>query len=174
MVRRSSRQGALLVATVGLAVVLVACGSDNKTSTAGSQSSTTQGTTATSAAPATTTTTAAASLLKTATNATFGTILTDASGKTLYTRDNDPAGGSTCTAGCLTTWPALLVPAGSSATLKAPTGVTAALTSFARTDGAGTQVLLGGKALYTYSGDAAAGDTKGDGVGGVWHVAKAA
>jgi predicted lipoprotein with Yx(FWY)xxD motif len=66
------------------------------------------------------------------------------------------------------------VPATSTGTLKAPTGVTAALTSFARSDSSGTQVLLGGKALYTYSADTAPGDTKGEGVGNVWHVAKAA
>ncbi len=170
MARISGKRAALAMVTVGLALGLVACGSDDKTDTATQSSTTVAATTPTTVAA--TTTTAAPSLLKTATNAQFGTILTDAAGKTLYTRDSDPAGGSSCTGGCIATWPALLVPAGSTGTLKAPAGVTAALTSFARSD-SGTQVLLGGKALYTFSGDSAPGDTKGEGVGNVWHVAKA-
>jgi predicted lipoprotein with Yx(FWY)xxD motif len=31
---------------------------------------------------------------------------------------------------------------------------------------------VAGKPLYRYAGDAQAGDVNGDGVGGVWHVAK--
>ena len=173
MARTTAKRAALAMVTVGLALGLVGCGSDDKTDTSASQTPTTAAAT-TPTTVAATTTTAAASLIKTATNAQFGTILTDAAGKTLYTRDTDPAGGSSCTGGCLATWPPLVVPAGSTATLKAPTGVTAALTSFTRPDTSTTQVLLGGKALYTFSGDAAAGDTKGEGVGNVWHVAKAA
>ena len=168
----SGKRAALALVTLGLAVGLAACGSDDKTDTSSSQTPSTAATTPTTAAV--TTTTAAPSLIKTATNAQYGTILTDAAGKTLYIRTSDPAGGSTCTAGCLATWPALLVPAGSTGTLKAPAGVTAALTSFARSDNTGTQVLLGGQALYTYAADTAPGDAKGEGVGGVWHVAKAA
>lgn len=173
MRRTTGKRAAVAMVTVALALGLVACGNDDDNESASSQTPTTAAATTPTTAAATTTT-AAASLLKTATNAQFGTILTDAAGKTLYTRDSDPAGGSTCTGGCAATWPPLLVPAGSTGTLKAPTGVTAALTSFARSDSSGTQVLLGGKALYTFSGDAAAGDTKGEGVGNVWHVAKAA
>ena len=173
MTKISAKRAALALVTVGLAVGLAACGSDDKKDTSASQTPTTAAATTPTTA-ATTTTTAAPSLIKTATNAQFGIILTDASGKTLYIRTSDPAGGSTCTAGCLATWPPLLVPAGSTGTLKAPAGVTAALTSFARSDNTGTQVLLGGQALYTFAADTAPGDTKGEGVGGVWHVAKAA
>ena len=32
------------------------------------------------------------------------------------------------------------------------------------------QVVYGGHLLYTYAQDMAAGDTKGQGVGGIWHV----
>ena len=32
------------------------------------------------------------------------------------------------------------------------------------------QVVYGGHLLYTYTPDTAAGETKGQGVGGVWHV----
>jgi predicted lipoprotein with Yx(FWY)xxD motif len=35
-----------------------------------------------------------------------------------------------------------------------------------------TQVTYKNRPLYRYSGDTKAGDTNGDGVGGIWHVAK--
>ncbi|MFN2609065.1 MAG: hypothetical protein ABR511_14430 [Acidimicrobiales bacterium] len=152
-----------VVAVAGVA--LVACSSSSKTSTSSP--------TTAAGAGATTTTTAAATVAV-ATNAQFGSILTDpASGKTLYTRDTDPAGASSCTGGCASTWPPLVMAAGGSGP-QAPNGVSGALTTAARPDDATKlQVLLNGKALYAYAGDSAAGDTKGDGVGGIWHVAKA-
>jgi len=83
------------MATAGAALAilaLVACGSSDKndnTSAAGQSNTTAATTPATTAAPAPTTT-AAAAVLKAGANG----ILTDTSGKTLYTRDTDPAGGS--------------------------------------------------------------------------------
>ena len=47
----------------------------------------------------------------------------------------------------------------------APFGVTT------RTDGK-KQVTLDGHPLYTYAGDVAPGDVNGDGIGGVWHLAR--
>ena len=35
------------------------------------------------------------------------------------------------------------------------------------------QVTLDGHPLYHFSGDAAAGDTNGNGIGGIWHVVPA-
>ena len=170
MTRTLGGRMAVVTVGLGLAVTMAAC-SSNSSNSASSGSSTTVASASptTVAAPATTTTVAA--LIKTAGNANLGAILTDASGKTLYTRDTDPAGGSSCTGSCATTWPPLLLPAGSTSPGAVPTGVTGTLTSFARTD-TGTQVALSGKALYTFSGDSAAGQTNGDGVGGIWHVAK--
>jgi LPXTG-motif cell wall-anchored protein len=101
-----------------------------------------------------------------ATNAKFGTILTNAQGMTLYYRTNDPAGGSTCTGACAQNWPPLTV----SGAVTAASGVTGQLTTFTRADGS-TQVAYNGHALYTFAGDKAPGDVNGEGVAGVWHVA---
>jgi predicted lipoprotein with Yx(FWY)xxD motif len=166
---------AVVVAGLALTVGLTACGSSSKSNeNAASQSSTTA-VTAPPTTVAATTTTQAAALMKTVANTKAGaTILTDASGKPLYIRDTDPAGGSSCTGNCLTTWPPLVVPAGSTAPTAAPTGITGPVTTFTRTDTGAAQVLLGGKALYTYSGDTADNNPpNGDGIGGIWHVVKA-
>ncbi|HVB10632.1 MAG TPA: LPXTG cell wall anchor domain-containing protein [Bacillota bacterium] len=104
--------------------------------------------------------------IETATSATMGTILTNGSGMTLYYRTNDPAGGSTCTGACAKAWPALT--ATGAATMAS--GVTGKVTTFTNPAGA-TQVAYNGHALYTFAGDSKPGDTKGDGVANVWHVA---
>jgi predicted lipoprotein with Yx(FWY)xxD motif len=167
--------GALAV-TASMAVTMAACATNNDPGVpagSGSQSATTvapAGAAAPAAAP--TTTAAPKATVATATNATFGTIFVDASGKTLYTFDKDTSTASACTGGCASTWPALVLPAGVTAPVAGP-GVTN-LTAAARPDDATKmQVDWNGKPLYTYAADAAPGDTKGDGVGGIWHVAKA-
>ena len=92
-----------------------------------------------------------------------GKVYADAtSGLTLYTYDHDTTSASTCYLACARAWPALLSPA---TTLAVPFAVSA------RTDGT-KQVVLNGHPLYTYAGDAAKGDILGDGLGGIWHVAK--
>jgi hypothetical protein len=52
----------------------------------------------------------------------------------------------------------------------AGSGVTGTLGTFARADGS-LQVTYGGRALYYFASDKQAGDTTGQGVGGVWFVA---
>ena len=101
---------------------------------------------------------------------TVGSYLTGEDGKTLYTFKNDAVGSgkSTCSGGCATKWPAFTVD--SKDQLKAGTGVTGALDVFARDDGT-MQVSYKGAPLYYYSADTKAGDTMGQGVGGVWFVA---
>jgi predicted lipoprotein with Yx(FWY)xxD motif len=100
-------------------------------------------------------------------DSTKGKVLTDSAGKTLYTFKNDTTPGkSACNGGCASTWPALTATA-------APSGVSGAPGAFAlitRDDGS-QQVTYKGAPLYRYSGDAAAGDTKGDGIGNIWFVA---
>jgi predicted lipoprotein with Yx(FWY)xxD motif len=96
----------------------------------------------------------------------LGNYLVDDKGMTLYTFKNDTSGKSTCTGTCATTWPPL------SATV-APTGgsgVTGTFALITRDDGT-MQVTYNGMPLYYFSGDKAAGDTNGQGVGGVWAVA---
>lgn len=91
-------------------------------------------------------------------------VLTDASGFSLYTFDLDTTSDSTCYDGCATHWPASLVTARDAAAVVAPFGTTT------RHDGA-SQLTLDGHPLYRFAGDTAPGQTNGDGLGGVWHLA---
>lgn len=104
----------------------------------------------------------------TGSSARLGVYLTGAGGKTLYILTRDSANTSTCAGTCATNWPPLTVPAGGSAT--AGSGVTGTFATFARADGT-TQVSHNGMPLYYFAGDSNAGDTNGQGSGGVWFVA---
>ena len=85
-------------------------------------------------------------------------------GMTLYMFDMDVPGSNTsaCTAqsGCITTWPPLTVPAGTTPT--ASSGITGQLSMFTRPDGHGIQVTYNGHPLHFYSGDTKPGDANGN------------
>jgi uncharacterized surface protein with fasciclin (FAS1) repeats len=82
-------------------------------------------------------------------------------GFTLYTFDNDlGSAGSNCNDGCATNWPPVLV------TDDAVSGIPG-LSVIERDDGA-MQAAFQGRPLYFFAGDAMAGDSAGQGVGGVW------
>jgi predicted lipoprotein with Yx(FWY)xxD motif len=93
----------------------------------------------------------------------LGEILVDSKGFTLYLFDPDGTNidVSNCTGGCESAWPHL-----TAKKVKAGEGVDASLLEI----GAEGQVAYNGHLLYRYSGDVAAGDTTGHGVGGVWHA----
>ena len=94
------------------------------------------------------------------------TVLTNASGLTLYTFAPDSVNKSVCYGSCATYWPP--VPGH----LTAGTGVTGKLGTFARTGG-GTQETYNGHPLYTYVGDTGPGQAHGNNLnlnGGLWHV----
>ncbi len=96
-----------------------------------------------------------------------GFYLTNASGWTLYLfkRDNQSAGTSACTGGCITAWPAFYA---SSLTL--PAGFDQNdFKLVPRADGI-KQLAYYGWPLYYYAKDKAPGDTVGQGVGTVWFV----
>jgi predicted lipoprotein with Yx(FWY)xxD motif len=84
-----------------------------------------------------------------------------AAGRTLYTFDKDAANKSNCNGGCAVAWPPYLVKDGD----RTP-GEIRVIT---RDDGA-RQWAIKGKPVYFYAADVQAGDAKGDGQGGVWHV----
>lgn len=86
-------------------------------------------------------------------------------GFALYTFDNDSAGVSNCSAGCLTNWPALMANEGAEAT--------APYSLIQRASGE-WQWALNGMPLYFFAGDTQAGETNGEGVNGTWHVARIA
>ena len=101
----------------------------------------------------------------------LGDILVDQDGKTLYMfmKDTQGSGASTCGEGCVANWPPLTADA-------APTAGDGLddddFTMITRDDGS-TQVAYYGWPLYYFANDAAAGDTNGQGVGGVWWVVDA-
>lgn len=117
----------------------------------------------------TATTASASALVKTASASVGGaseTILTNAQGMTLYYFDPDTSSTIACSGSCAQTWPPLLEGNGS---LQAPAGVTGNISVI---NGAnGKQVEYNGHPLYTYSGDTAPGQTKGNGLFNKWHVA---
>ncbi len=107
-----------------------------------------------------------------ATSATLGNILTDGNGVSLYFFSNDANGASSCTDGCLDNWPIFYeenpeigtgLDAVDFGTITHPTGE--------------QQTTYKGWPLYYFSpsGDGStesSGTTAGEGIGGVWFVAK--
>jgi len=90
-------------------------------------------------------------------------MLADAKGMTLYVFDKDAGGVSACYGECAANWPPYLGKAGAK--------MAEGWTLVDRSDGA-KQWAYDGKPVYYFAGDAAAGDAKGDGMGGKWHVIK--
>ena len=91
-------------------------------------------------------------------------IYTDAKGMTLYTFDKDEKGKSNCYDKCAANWLPMKAEAGAKAMGE--------WTVVKRKDG-NSMWAYDGKPLYTFVKDKKAGDMNGDGVAGVWHVAKA-
>ena len=89
--------------------------------------------------------------------------LVDAQGMTLYTYGKDSEAQSNCTEQCADIWPPLIAEEGAQ-----PSGEWSLVT---RPDGT-VQWAYDGKPLYTYAKDKQPGDTTGDTLMGVWHVAK--
>jgi len=92
-------------------------------------------------------------------------VLTNAAGFTLYWFAPDTATTSKCTGSCATYWPPVKGP------VTAGSGVTGKLGTITRADGT-TQATYNGHPLYTYAGDSAPGQDKGNGLnasGGLWY-----
>lgn len=116
-----------------------------------------------------------------ATDATVGQHLTNKQGLSLYMFANDADGISSCTGGCENTWPAFTADLTAA---KLDAGLTASDFATITTVSGKKQVTYKGWPLYTYSpsgidgyGNATniaepAGSTKGDGVSGIWFIAK--
>lgn len=101
------------------------------------------------------------------TSASLGSILTDSAGKTLYFFTMDAADTSDCTGGCLAVWPVF-----DATHLKLGTGLNPAdFKTITRSDGA-SQTTYKGWPLYYFQNDSKAGDVNGEGIEGIWFVAK--
>jgi predicted lipoprotein with Yx(FWY)xxD motif len=150
----------VLPAAAVAAAALAACSSSSSTAPAsgGSTSHAASG----SSAPASTT----AVGLKTAKIGGV-TVLTNSKGFTLYSFAPDTSTKSNCNGGCAKAWPP--VKPATAAAVKAP------FTAIKRSDGT-TQLAFHGHPLYTFVGDTAPGQNKGNGInnfGGLWHEAPA-
>lgn len=152
------------------ALLLAACGSSTSPSTSASTAS---GGTKSASAMSTKSSsmggssgmsssgTAALEKIKTA----IGPVLADSKGLTLYWYAKDTKMASACTGSCATAWPPL------TGKPEAAMGVrlVGKFGTIKRANGA-LQATYKGHPLYTYAGDSAPGQTKGNGLGGVWHV----
>ncbi len=105
-------------------------------------------------------------VVKVVQDAKHGAILASFNGATLYTFTQDSVGKSVCTGSCAETWP----PFEAEEPPKV-SGATGEFTIVTRDDNK-KQLALNGRPLYRYAPDKA-GEVTGDGVGGVWFVAKA-
>ena len=106
--------------------------------------------------------------LATADVGSFGKVVVDGTGRTLYVFDKDTATPpkSNCDGDCAAMWPPVLAGDGTPQL----DGVDASLVgTVARTDGS-KQVTLAGLPLYQFVKDTKAGDAKGQAVGNIWWV----
>jgi predicted lipoprotein with Yx(FWY)xxD motif len=99
-------------------------------------------------------------------DAKLGDFLVDSKGMTLYLFTQDTPGVSNCSGGCLKAWPALVA----NGDVVAGPGVAGKLDMITRADDGSKQVTYNGYPLYYWMKDKVAGDTTGQGVGGVWFV----
>ena len=145
-----------LPAAAAAATALVACSSAGASPTpSSSPSSSASG--SSSSAPA------AADTVKTATIAGV-TVLTNSKGLTLYSFAPDTSTTSQCNGSCAVSWPPVQGPATAA-------GVTGTFSTITRSDGS-TQATFDGHPLYTFVGDTAPGQAKGNDLnafGGLWH-----
>ena len=111
-----------------------------------------------------TTTTGKTVKISTAKVAGIGTVLTSASGLTLYRFAMDSPGTSTCTGACATIWPPLLAPKG--AHVSGPHGVKGL--SLLKVGNGHYQVALDKLPLYRFMGDKKKGQAHGQHVEGAW------
>ena len=151
--RKTLVTAALLAA---LTLALAACGGNDGQGSG----------TAATAAPATTAASAAGGTTVAVATSKLGDILVDAKGRTLYAFTKDQGDQSACSGKCADNWPAL------TGNATAGTGVQAGMLSSSKQANGTAQVIYGGKPLYYFAGDAKAGDTNGQGVGGVWFAVR--
>ncbi|HEV8282611.1 MAG TPA: hypothetical protein VGQ02_12170 [Candidatus Limnocylindrales bacterium] len=167
------RRSLLLPSVVAMAAIVAACSSGGGATTAPSVAA--PSVAPSSAAPASVAPSESAAASPAAgavslalADSTFGKIIVDGAGKTLYMFTPDEGGTPTCYDDCAGSWPALK--ADDVAQVSVGAGLDASKLSVVdRTDG-GKQVKYGEYPLYYFAKDAAAGDVNGQGIGDKWYV----
>lgn len=108
--------------------------------------------------------------VKTVKSKTFGVILVSSRGRTLYRYTIDRKGVNRCSSNvtCSKYWPPLLVKAGARPT--AGPGAQAAKLGTIKAKNGMRQVTYAGWPLYSFAGDTAAGQTKGQAFEKQWYV----
>ena len=149
-----------------LALAVSACGSSSSSSAASGGSPAAAGS-RTAASASASSSAASSSGGTTLTAKTIGgqQVLTNSAGFTLYWFAPDTSTTLKCTGSCATYWPPVKGPA------TAGSGVTGKLSTITRSDGT-KQATYDGHPLYTYAGDTAPGQAKGNGLnasGGLWY-----
>jgi predicted lipoprotein with Yx(FWY)xxD motif len=149
-----------------IAVAVAACGSSSSSGTAATSTPAAQGTSAAATGSPAASAAAGGSSSALSTATVKGTkVLTNAKGFVLYWFVPDTTTKSNCNGSCATYWPPVTGPA------TAGSGITGTLGTITRSDGS-KQATYDGHPLYTYAGDSAAGEAKGNGVnasGGLWY-----
>jgi predicted lipoprotein with Yx(FWY)xxD motif len=146
---------------VGAAAAAVALGA----AACGGSTNPTGGGTASSPPGSPAAATGSASLVRTE-STPFGTVLANASGRTLYLLTADRPGHSACTGSCLAVWPPVLV---TGALPHDTAGIHATFGTLHTS--AGRQLTVNGYPAHTYVGDSGPGQTVGEGIksfGGTW------
>jgi predicted lipoprotein with Yx(FWY)xxD motif len=149
----------------GGVALLAACGSSASPSATGSSTPAANTGSSTPAASAA----AASSVVISTRSTSSGTVLVDAKGHTLYWFAIDTPTTSMCTGSCATYWPPVIGKPTAAAGMSLPD----ALGTITRSNGQ-VQATYDGHPLYTYVGDTAAGQVKGNGKnlsGGLWWAA---
>ncbi len=109
-------------------------------------------------------------LLGSNSNTKLGKYLIGSNAMTLYVYAKDSANVSNCAGGCAAAWPPYTVPNVSVLT-NLQAGVSGKVATITRAEGT-LQVTYNGAPLYFFASDTKTGDVTGEGVGGVWSVAK--
>ncbi len=157
--RRRLRQAAVGAPLLALGLAAAACGgsSSSSTTTTSSGSSSTTG----SGGSSSTATVHVASVPG------VGSVLVNAQGRTLYLFTPDKQSTPTCSGACASAWPALVV----TGSPTPGTGVAAGMLGTVTGANGTIQVTYNHWPLYTFVGDTAAGQAKGQGLntfGGHW------
>lgn len=165
------RGAGLGLTLAAVATMAAACSSSSSSTAAAGATSTSPAPSASaSAAPSSTASGSTASgttlALKTE-SGSQGIWLTNSSGLALYVFTEDKKSTSECYGACAKAWPPLLTTG--PVTISGKYTVPSDLGTTTRTNGA-KQVTYGGHPLYYFSGDTAAGQTKGQGTAGEWFL----